>query len=60
MIVHVRHRLLTAARALRERGETPPGVDDPTSYRVRPVGAVLPRGADWLGATRARRETFGR
>ena len=56
MIVRVRRRLLAAARALRERGEPPPGVDAPELYRVRPVGAVLPRGADWLTATLARRD----
>ena len=34
----------------------PPGVDRPELYRVRPAGAVLPRGADWLAETRALRE----
>lgn len=58
MIVRVRRRLLAAARALSEHGTTPPGVDDPALYRVRPVGAVLPRGADWVSATHARREAF--
>jgi phthalate 4,5-dioxygenase oxygenase subunit len=58
MIIRVRRRLLAAARALRERGEIPGGVDDPSIYQVRPVGAVLPAGADWEDATRARREAF--
>ena len=59
MIVRVRQRLLTAARALRERGEAPPGVDAPDAYRVRPVGAVLARDADWVAETRAPRAAFG-
>src|SRR5271169_5351794 len=47
MIILVRRRLLAAARSLAERGVTPPGVDKPELYRVRPVGAILPAGADW-------------
>ena len=56
MIIRVRRRLLAAARELREQGRTPPGVDEPALYRVRPVGALLPRGADWQAATSARRQ----
>jgi phenylpropionate dioxygenase-like ring-hydroxylating dioxygenase large terminal subunit len=56
MIITARRRLLQAARALREYGARPPGVDRPDFYRVRPVGMVLPPGADWVEATRARRE----
>lgn len=56
MIIRVRKRLLDAARALRDRNETPPGLDNPGLYAVRPVGAVLPKGADWFAATRDRRE----
>jgi phthalate 4,5-dioxygenase len=59
MIIQVRRRLIQAARALRDRGITPPGVDKPVLYRVRPVGAVLPPGTDWVEATRARRHAFG-
>ena len=33
MITRTRRRLLMAARALRSKGETPPGVDDPELYR---------------------------
>jgi phthalate 4,5-dioxygenase len=56
MIIQVRKRLLTAARQLQERGIAPPASASPELYRVRPVGVILPRGADWLQATRARRE----
>jgi len=56
MIIRVRKRLLAAARALRDHNEMPPAVDSPALYRVRPVGAILSKGADWLAATRERRE----
>jgi len=51
MVIRTRRRVLAATRALRDRGETPPGVDDPTVYRYRSGGVVLPRSADWLKAT---------
>ena len=41
-----------AAKALRDRGTVPPGVDDPTVYAVRSGGVILPRGVDWVEATR--------
>ncbi|MGO8754254.1 MAG: Rieske 2Fe-2S domain-containing protein [Gallionellaceae bacterium] len=56
VIIRVRGRLIKAARALREQGIVPPGVDRPDLYRVRPVGMILPSGADWVEATRERRE----
>lgn len=59
MIIRVRRRLLAAARALHESGTAPPGVDEPALYRVRPAGALLPRGADWQAATRAQRQVSG-
>src|SRR5579859_232740 len=48
MVIRVRRRLMDAARALAERGLTPPGVDRPEIYRVRSGGAFLPEGVDWL------------
>jgi phenylpropionate dioxygenase-like ring-hydroxylating dioxygenase large terminal subunit len=59
MIIRVRRRMLAAARALREHGQAPPGSDDPTRYRVRPVGKILPRGADWVEATCLERSAWG-
>jgi phthalate 4,5-dioxygenase len=58
MVIRVRRRLMEAARALAERGLTPPGVDQPEVYRVRSGGAYLDRGADWLEATRELRKAF--
>jgi nitrite reductase/ring-hydroxylating ferredoxin subunit len=52
MVIRTRRRAILAARALREGGEVPPGVDDPTVYRYRSGGVILPRQAGWLEATR--------
>jgi len=47
MIIQVRRRLIEAARALRDRGVTPPGVDDPEVYRVRTATVIVPKGQPW-------------
>jgi nitrite reductase/ring-hydroxylating ferredoxin subunit len=52
MVIRTRKRLLEAAKALRDSGTVPPGVDDPGVYAVRSGGVILPRGADWIEATR--------
>jgi phenylpropionate dioxygenase-like ring-hydroxylating dioxygenase large terminal subunit len=51
-IIRVRRRLLDAALRLRDSGEEPPGVTDPTAYRPHGCQMILPRGADWLAASR--------
>ena len=56
MIIRTRKRLIDAARALRDTGKVPPGVDDPGVYAVRSGGALLARGADWVEATRELRK----
>jgi phenylpropionate dioxygenase-like ring-hydroxylating dioxygenase large terminal subunit len=56
MIIRTRKRLIDAARALRDTGKVPPGVDDPGVYGVRSGGAVLARGGDWIEATRGLRK----
>jgi phthalate 4,5-dioxygenase oxygenase subunit len=58
MIIRSRRRLIEAAKALRDHGEVPPGVDDPEIYAVRTGGVILPREADWLDATRELRKAF--
>jgi hypothetical protein len=58
MVIRVRRRLLEATRALRDRGVTPPGVDDPDVYRVRSGGFFLEEGGDWIEATRDLRKAF--
>ena len=58
MIIRVRRRLLNAVRAFADTGATPPGVDEPTLYHQRSGSALLPRGTDWLEATRELRRAF--
>lgn len=58
MVIRTRRRLVDAARALRDRGLVPPGVDRPEVYGVRSGGVVLPRGDDWLAATEALRRAW--
>jgi phthalate 4,5-dioxygenase len=58
MIIRVRRRLITAARALAEFGTVPPGVDEPAVYRVRAGGIFLPKGANWIDETKELREAF--
>jgi hypothetical protein len=45
MIIRSRRRLISIARALREQGTVPPGVDNPEYYRLRSGGAILPKAA---------------
>ena len=58
MIIQVRRRLINAAKALREKGITPPGVDEPSIYRVRSASLVLPRDVRWQDATRETLKAF--
>jgi hypothetical protein len=58
MVIKTRRRIIAAAKALRDHGTRPPGADDPTVYRVRSGGTILPRNVDWLEATAALREAF--
>jgi phenylpropionate dioxygenase-like ring-hydroxylating dioxygenase large terminal subunit len=55
MVIRTRKRLIDAARALRDTGQVPPGVNNPGVYAVRSGGVVLPRDADWLELTKALR-----
>jgi phenylpropionate dioxygenase-like ring-hydroxylating dioxygenase large terminal subunit len=58
MVIRTRRRVISAARALRDGGVMPPGVDTPEVYRCRSGGVVLPRSAHWLEATRELRQAF--
>jgi hypothetical protein len=58
MIIRSRRRVINAAKALRDSGTVPPGVDDPAVYRCRSGGVILPRDADWLAATTELRRAF--
>jgi hypothetical protein len=48
MIIQTRRKLINAAKALRNEGTIPPGVDEPSLFRMRSGGALLPRGVDGL------------
>jgi len=58
MVIRVRRRLLAAARALRDTGETPPGAENPAVYHARSGSVFLPKGADWIAATEDLRRAF--
>ena len=58
MVIRVRRRLLEAARALEERGETPPAVDTPEVYGARAGGVFLAKDADWIKDTEELRRGF--
>jgi hypothetical protein len=51
MIIRTRARLLAVAKALRDRGEPPPGAGDPEMFRVRSLSVFLPRDVNWITAT---------
>ncbi len=59
MVIRTRRRAIAAAKALRDHGEVPPGVDEPAVYRHRSGGVILPRSTSWLDATREMREVGG-
>jgi hypothetical protein len=48
MIIRARRALINAAKALRDHGTPPPGVDNPSLYRMRSGGALLPNGVPGL------------
>jgi phthalate 4,5-dioxygenase oxygenase subunit len=58
LIIRTRRRVLAAAKALRDDGILPPGVDDPAIYRQRSGGVILPRNVDWWEGSRDLREAF--
>jgi hypothetical protein len=58
MIIRTRRHYIAAAKALRDQGITPPGVDQPELYRQRFGQVILPRDADWWEATKELRERF--
>jgi phthalate 4,5-dioxygenase len=54
MITRTRRRLLVAARALREKGAVPPGVDEPGIYMQARSGEAVLAADDWQAAYRDR------
>ncbi len=60
MVIRVRRRLLAAAKALRENGVVPPGVDEPGMYRQRSGWALVPEDKEFWEELRPLREAFQR
>ena len=58
MIIRTRRKLLATAKALRDEGVIPPGVDNPEVYRQRSGEVILPRDVFWWDATKPLREVF--
>ena len=50
-IIATRRALMRAARNLRERGVTPPGVENPDMYQVRGAAMEIRRGTPWFEAS---------
>jgi phthalate 4,5-dioxygenase len=48
MIIRTRRALIVAAKALRDQGTLPPGVERPGLYRMRSGGALLPKGVNGM------------
>ncbi len=59
LIIRMRKRLIEAAKALRDHGTVPPGVDNPEMYRIRSGEIVIPRNQDWWEYTTNLRTKFG-
>ena len=58
LIIRTRRKLIAVAKALRDEGITPPGVDMPEVYRQRSGGVLLGRDTDWWEGTKELRERF--
>jgi len=56
MVIRTRRRLINVAKAMRDTGTLPPGVDKPELYRIRSGGTLLPRNVDWIQGTKHLRE----
>jgi hypothetical protein len=50
-IIAFRRSMIQAAKALRDKGEPPPTVADPSLYRVRGTEVNLPKESNWLEVT---------
>jgi hypothetical protein len=48
MIIQTRRKLINAAKAYRDSGTLPPGVENPALFRMRSGGALLPKGVNGL------------
>ena len=59
MVIYTRRHMIRAAKALRDKGELPPNIDNADLDGVRSASIILPVGADWRAETEAPRSAFG-
>jgi phthalate 4,5-dioxygenase oxygenase subunit len=58
MIIRCRRRFINAAKAFRDQGIVPPGVDSPAVYHLRSGQVIIPRDVEWWEGTKDLRERF--
>lgn len=58
-IIRVRRQLARGAQLLKEDETPPPGVEDGSVYRSRPLGIILRKGHDWVEQSKEQRSTTG-
>jgi hypothetical protein len=56
MVIAVRHKLVEACEALRDKGAVPPNVDNTALDRIRAAQMRLPEGADWNALSEKHRD----
>jgi hypothetical protein len=57
-IITFRRIMIHAAKALRDKGELPPTIDNPSLYAVRGFAAMLPKDMNWIEASEPWRQAF--
>jgi hypothetical protein len=57
-IIAFRRIIIQAAKALRDKGEIPLTVDDPSLFAVRGFSAILPKETNWIEASKDWRRAF--
>ena len=60
MIIRTRRRLINAAKAFRDHGTLPPGIDESDAWAQRTGSVVLPNGANWVESTKELRRGLRR
>ena len=57
-IIAFRRLMIQGAKALRDKGELPPTVDNAALYRARGFHAMLPKDINWIEASEPWRKAF--
>ena len=56
-IIRVRRQLAAAAKCLQEEKTSPPGAEDGSLYRSRPIGIIMSKSSDWVEQSKEQRST---